>query len=65
MMMTLKPIADNYRDCLIAQNKQGLYNESFSHPDRDKRDDGLQNRNEFWPNFVVNDGGPKPNTLYD
>ena len=35
----------NYRDNMISQFKQDLYNKRFSDQDQDKRDDGLQKRN--------------------
>ena len=50
---------------MIAHFKQDLYNKSFSHQDQDKRDDGLQKRINFWPNYVVSQGGPIPDNVYD
>ena len=43
----------NYRDNMIAQFKQDFNNETFSHQDQDKRDDGLRKRIKFWLNHVV------------
>ena len=50
---------------MIAQLKQDLCSKSFSHQDQDKRDDGLQKRNYFWPNYVVKKGRPTPNYVYE
>ena len=47
----------NFRENMTAQFKQDFYNKSFSHQDQDKRDDGLQKRCKFWPNYVVIQGG--------
>ena len=56
----------HYRDNLIAQFKQVLYNKSFSHQDQDKRDDSLQKRIKVWPNYVVDyEGAPIPDNVND
>ena len=56
----------NYTEKMIAQFKQNFLIKSFSHQDQDKRDDCLQRRNQFWPNyFVVNEGASIPGNVYD
>ena len=56
-----------YRDDMIAQFEQGLYNKNFTHQDQGKDDpiDTLENRNKFWINIISNDEGPIPKNLYD
>ena len=55
-----------YRDTMIAQFKQDLFNKNFSLQDRDKRDNSLQKRIKFWLNYVVvNEGAPIPDNVYD
>ena len=56
-----------YRDDMIAQFKQDLYNKTFTLQDRGKDDpiDTLQNRIKFWINIISNDEGPIPDNLYD
>ena len=55
---------NNYRDSLIAQFKQDLYNKSFSDQDQHKRDDSLQKRIKCWPNYAVKMRGPTPDKVY-
>ena len=56
-----------YRDDMIAQFEQDLYNKNFTLQDQGKNDpiDTLENRIEFWPNNNNNDEGPIPDNLYD
>ena len=56
----------NYRDTMIAQLKQDLYNKSFSLQDQGKGDqiDTLQNRTKIWPN-ITDMGGPIPDNLFE
>ena len=55
-----------YRDTMIVQFKQDLYNKNFSLRDQDKRDNSLRKRNNFWLNHVlVNEGTPIPDDVYD
>ena len=49
---------------MIAQFKQDLCSNSFSHQDQDKRDDGLQKK-YFWPNYVVKMAGPIPENVFE
>ena len=44
----------DYRDDMIAQFKQDLYNKNFTLQDQDKDNqiDTLQIRNKFWPNVI-------------
>ena len=53
-----------FRDNMIAQYKQDLYNKSFSYQDQDKRDENFQKRIKFWLNYVVIMGGPKTEKVY-
>ena len=43
----------DYREIMIAQFKQDLYNVNFSHQDEDKHDDGLHKRISFWLLYTV------------
>ena len=53
------------RDNMIAEFKQDLNNRSFNLQEQDKRDDSLQKKITFWHNFVVNQGVPIPDNVYD
>ena len=55
----------NFRDNMIAQIKQDLYNKSFGHQDQDKHDDCLQKERSFGFNYVVNEGRPIPENVHD
>ena len=56
-----------YRDDMIAQFEQGLFNEKFPLQDQGKDDehDILENRNKFWLNIISNAQGPVPDKLFD
>ena len=56
-----------YRDDMIAQFEQDLYNKNFTLQDQGKDDpiDTLENRIKFWYNIISNDEGPVPENLYD
>ena len=56
-----------YRDDMIAQVEQDLYNKNFTFQDQGKDDpiDTLENRIKFWINNISNDEGPIPENLYD
>ena len=56
-----------YRDDMIAQFKQYLYNKNFTLQDQGKDDpvDTLQNRINFWINNISIARGPVPDNLYD
>ena len=56
-----------YKDDMIAQFEQDLYNKNFTHEDQGKDDpvDTLVNRIKFWINIISNDQGPVPDNLYD
>ena len=56
-----------YRDDMIAQFKQDLYNKNFTLQDQGKNDpiDTLENRIKFWINIISNAQGPVPDNLYD
>ena len=56
-----------YRDDMIAQFKQDLYNKNYTLQDQGKENpiDTPDNRNKFWINFIKNDQGPVPDNLYD
>ena len=56
-----------YRDDMIAQFKQNLYNKNFTLQDQGKDDpiDTLENRIKFWLNIINNDEGPVPDNIYD
>ena len=56
-----------YRDDMIAQFKQDLYNKNFTLQDQGKDDpiDTLDNRIKFWINCISNAQGPVPDNLYD
>ena len=56
-----------YRDDMIAQFKQGLYNKNFTIQDQGKDDeiDTLQDRIKFWINIISNARGPVPDIFYD
>ena len=56
-----------YRDDMIAQFKQDIYNEKYTLQDHGKDDpiDTLENRIQFWINNISNDQGPVPDNLYD
>ena len=56
-----------YRDDMITQFKQDLYNKIFTLQDQGKDDpiDTLDNRIKFWINIINNDQSPVPDNLYD
>ena len=56
-----------YRDDMIAQFKQDLYNKSFTLQDRGKDDpiDTLENRIKIWLITINKAQGPVPDNLYD
>ena len=56
-----------YKDDMIAQFKQNLYNKNFSLQDQGKDDpiDTLKNRIKFWINIISDDQGSVPDNLYD
>ena len=56
-----------YRDDMIAQFKQDLYNKNFTlqNQGKDNPIDTLENRIKFWINIISNDQGPVPDNLYD
>ena len=56
-----------YRDDMIAQFEQDLYNKNFTLQDQGKDDpiDTLENRIKIWINIISNDEGPIPENLYD
>ena len=70
--VTLDPDDDDvdfryyYRDTMIAQLKQDLYNKSFSLQDQGKGDqiDTLQDRKKFWLK-ILDMGGPIADNLWD
>ena len=55
-----------YRDDMIAQFKQDLYNKNFTLQDQGKDDetDTLENRIKFWINIISNEQGSVPDNLY-
>ena len=56
-----------YKNDMIAQFEQDLYNKNFTLQDQGKNDpiDTLENRMKFWINIISNDQGPVPDNLYD
>ena len=56
-----------YRDDMIAQFKQDIYNKTFTLQKQRKDDeiDTLDNRIKFWPNIFSNAGGPVSDNVYD
>ena len=56
-----------YRDDMIAQFEQDLYNKNFTLQDQGKDDpiDILENRIKFWIDIFSNVEGPIPDNLYD
>ena len=56
-----------YRDDMIAQFKQDLYNKNYTLQDqgKDYPIDTLENRIKFWINIITNDQGPVPDNLFD
>ena len=54
-----------YRDDMIAQFKQDLYNKTFTLQDQGKDDqiDTLENRIKIWPNIISNAQGPVPDNF--
>ena len=56
-----------YKDDMIAQFKQDIYNKNYTLQDQGKDDpiDTLENRIKFWVNIITNDQGPVPDNLYD
>ena len=56
-----------YRDDMIAQFKQDLYNKHFALQDQGKDDpiDTLDNRIKFWINIIEEYGGSMPDNVYD
>ena len=56
-----------YRDDMIAQFKQDLYNKHFTLEDQGKDDpiDTLENRIKFWINVIENNNGSMPVNVYN
>ena len=56
-----------YRDDMIAQFKQDLYNKHFTLQDQGKDNpiDTLDNRIKFWINIIEEYGGSRPDNVYD
>ena len=56
-----------YKDDMIIQFKQDLYNKNFTLQDQGKDDpiDTLENKIKFWIKFISNDQGSVPDNLYD
>ena len=56
-----------YKDDMIAQFKQDIYNKNYTLQDQVKDDpiDILENRIKFRLNIIYNDQGPVPDNLYD
>ena len=56
-----------YKDDMIAQFKQDIYNKNFTLQDQGKDNpiDTLENRMKFWINIISNDQGSVPDNLYD
>ena len=56
-----------YRDDMIAQFKQDLYNKHFTLQDQCKDDpiDTLENRKKFWINVIENNDGSMPDNIYN
>ena len=56
-----------YKDDMIAQFKQDLYNKHFTLQDQGKDDpiDTLDNRIKFWINVIENHDGSMPNNVYN
>ena len=55
-----------YKDDMIAQFKQDLYNKNFTLQDQGKDDpiDTLENRIKFWVDNISNDEGSVPDNLF-
>ena len=56
-----------YRDDMIAQFKQDLYNKHFTLQDQGKDNpiDTLENRIKFWINVIENNDGSMPDNVYN
>ena len=56
-----------YKDDMIAQFKQDLYNKHFTLQDQGKDDpiDTLENRIKFWINIIENHKGSMPDNVYN
>ena len=56
-----------YRDDMIAQFKQDIYNKKFTlqHQGKDYVNDTLENRIKFWINNISNARGPVCDNLYE
>ena len=56
-----------YKDDMIAQFEQDLYNKNYTLQDQGKDDpiDTLDNRIKFWINIISNDEGPVHDNIYD
>ena len=56
-----------YRDDMITQFKQDLFNKNFTLQNQAKDDqiDTLEKRTKFWINIISNAEGPVPDKLYD
>ena len=56
-----------YRDDMIAQFEQDLYNKNYTLQDQGKDDpiDTFENRIKFWIIIISNDQGSVPDNLYD
>ena len=62
-----KQWGSGYRDDMMAQFKQDLYNKNYTLQDQGKDDsiDTLENRIKFWINIISNAQGPVADNLYD
>ena len=56
-----------YRDDMLAQFKQDVYNKHFTLQDQGKDDpiDTLENRIKFWINNIENHNGSMPDNVYN
>ena len=56
-----------YRDDMVAQFKQDLYNKHYTLQDQGKDDPigTLENRIKFWMNVIEENDGSMPNNVYD
>ena len=71
--VTLDPVVDDadyrkeYRDTIVAQFKEDIYNKNFSLQDRNKHDqiEALENRIAFWLKIIDDTGVPIPDEIYN
>ena len=56
-----------YKDDMMTELKRDLYNMIFTLQDQGKHDpiDTLENRKKFWPEIIINDRGPVPDSLFE